>query len=190
MAVRHWAGMSNMSVVIWAWIALAAFLAYPPTAVWWARRRQPWAISERLLRGDAPVRIRTTFAAGAWNPAKAGRDNRTAPVRGIATYRLSPEGLVVLDLRCADGTQERFVGPPVTRPARAADRSASWIVGGIVLVYAAAAALGALVGHVVGDGQSVPTVAGGALGVVTASLILAIASQAARRRRRRDVLAE
>ena len=105
--------------------AAAAFLgvfffllvAAGPVMMFFIRRGMPWAICHRLQRRWPYVTRRTSYSGGAWNPARPlGRGNDTPNEPGRATYTLTSDGLVHLDLVRADGRREQFIGPPVEPP--------------------------------------------------------------------------
>jgi hypothetical protein len=93
-------------------------VAAGPVMMFVIERRLSWGISRRLQRGRTSITIRTRYTGGAWNPARPrGPGNSTPSEPGWATYTLTDDGLVQLDLVRADGRREQFVGPPVEPPA-------------------------------------------------------------------------
>jgi hypothetical protein len=101
----------------------------------------PWGICRRLRRGRSSVTRRISYAGGAWNPAKPlGRGNPTRNEPGWATYTLTDDGMVQLDLVRRDGQREQYVGPPVDPPdSRPSVATAGWLVVATYLGFAAAA---------------------------------------------------
>jgi hypothetical protein len=96
---------------------LAAIVAGGPVLMFLIERWLPWGICRRLRRGQKSITIRTRYAGGTWNPAKPlGRGNSTPNEPGLATYTLTNDGLVRLELVRADGRHEQLVGPPVQPP--------------------------------------------------------------------------
>ena len=176
--------------VIAAGLGFATLIGAGPSLMLWAAARgTPAGICKRLERGKT-VRIRTSYTlGGTWNPARpSGPRNWTRPVPGSATYRLTPDQLVVLDLVTADGHHDRFVGPPVKRPTDH-DRT-SRVARALVLVPAAGAILGALIGYLVAgtsrfEGAAAGAAAGALLGALASAPIMTIARAIADRRRHR-----
>jgi hypothetical protein len=81
-------------------------------------RQLPWAICRRLRTGESSIVRHSSYTAGVWDPSKPlGRGNSTPNVPGwAATYSLTDDGLVRLDLLHADGRHEQRIGPPVDAP--------------------------------------------------------------------------
>jgi len=70
-------------------------VAAGPVMMFFIRRGMPWGICQRLQRGWPYVTSRTTYTAGAWNPARPlGPGNDTPNEPGRATYTLPSDGLV------------------------------------------------------------------------------------------------
>lgn len=124
-------------------------------------RRLPWGISRRLRAGTPSISRRTSYTAGAWNPAKPlGRGNATPNEPGWATYTLTDDGMVRLELVLADGRREQQVGPPVEPPTgqrrvtlAGLIPTAGYLVGtggGLAIGLLIGGAIGALVGAVIG----------------------------------------
>jgi len=178
-------GADSWVVAVGLVVATLIVVAGVPAILWAARRGLPWAICERLERGKT-VRVRTGYnLGGAWNPARSlGPQNNTRSVPGSATYRLTPDRLVVLDVVAADGQHEQFVGPPVKRPA--GHRQMTRVSRALALVPAAGATLGALVGYIVTGTSRLEAAAVGALvGVFAAAPLTTIARVVVDRRRHR-----
>ena len=114
------------------------------------RRGMPWAICQRLQRGWPYVTRRTSYSGGAWNPARPlGRGNDTPSEPGRATYTLTSDGLVHLDLVRADGSREQFIGPPVEPPE---EFRRTRRMGAIpTLVYLSRGGIGFAIGFVLTD---------------------------------------
>jgi hypothetical protein len=134
-------------------VLLIFLVAAGPVMVFFIQRGMPWGICQRLQRGWPYVTTKTTYTEGAWNPARPlGRGNSTPNEPGRATYTLTSDGLVHLDLVRADGRHEQFVGPPVDPPegVRRTRR-----MGAIpTLVYLCCAAVGFALGFVLTDSHS------------------------------------
>jgi len=106
-------------------------------------------------------------------------------VPGSATYRLTPDHLVVLHIVTADGQHEEFVGPPAQRPA--GDRQMTRVTRALGLVPAAGAVTGALIGYTAANTSRLEAAAVGALiGAITSAPITTIARSVVARRRHRS----
>ena len=107
--------------------------------------------------------------------------------QGVASYRLTPDGTVELELRTADCWHRKFVGPIVARPSsRSGPRRAHRAVGIVSLTFAVAVVAGAVIGHAVHHASAGATLAGGVIGLVISPAVLRIAAQLARVRVRRE----
>jgi hypothetical protein len=124
-------------------------------------RLTPWGISRRLRAGGASVVRRSRYAAGVWDPAKPlGRGNATPNVPGwVATYSLTADGMIKLDLVHADGRREQRVGPPVDAPQ-------GWQR---TTTFGLLPALSYLIG--VGAGLGVGAAVGGSTAAVTGAIV-------------------
>jgi hypothetical protein len=126
-------------------------------------RQTAWGISRRLRSGTPSVVRRTSYTAGVWNPAKPlGRGNATPNEPGWrATYSLTDDGLVKLELVHADGRRDQHVGPAVDAPDGLSNKlgllpGACYLVGtgtglglGLVVGGASGAAVGAVAGFAI-----------------------------------------
>jgi len=178
-------GSGGWVVAVGFGLATLICVAVGPIILWAARRRLPWSISERLEPGKT-VRVRTGYAlGGVWNPARPlGRQNRTPAVPGSATYRLTPDHLVVLHIVTPDGKHKEFVGPPAQRPA--GDRPMTRTTRALALIPAAAAVIGALIGYAAANTSRLEDAAVGALvGVFATAPLITIARVVVDRRRHR-----
>lgn len=136
------------------------FVGTGPLFAFLINRRMPWSISNRV-EGGRRVKIRTTYA-GSWNPGKPlGRNNSRPNEPGRATYTLTADGMIQLDLIRRDGSHERSVGPPVQPPAGRRARSRITAIpslvyligsgGGVTIgLLAARGATGAVLGALLG----------------------------------------
>jgi len=150
---------------------LVVVIASGPMLMFVIERRLPWGISRRLQRGRKSITIRTRYAGGAWNPAKPrGPGNRTPNEPGWATYTLTSDGLIRLDLVRTDGRREQFVGPPVEPPeGYARTRRAGAIP---TLAYVLSAGAGSALAYGLTDSRATPNrVQSGVLGAVAGWVI-------------------
>lgn len=129
-------------------------VALGPVMMFFVQRGLSWNICRRLQRGRRSITKRTRYTGGAWNPARPrGPGNSTPSEPGWATYTLTDDGLIQLDLVRADGRHEQFVGPPVEPPDgyRRARRA-----GAIpTLVYLSCAGIGFALGFGLTDSRRV-----------------------------------
>jgi len=164
-------------------------VAAGPVMMFFIRRGIPWGICQRLQRGWPYVTSRTTYTAGAWNPARPlGPGNDTPNEPGRATYTLTSDGLVQLDLVRADGRHEQFVGPPVEPPD--GFRRTRRMAAIPTLVYLSCAGIGFALGFALTDNHGGNRVQNGILaalgGFVIAWLGLIITSAVGRARHQAD----
>jgi len=141
------------------------FIASGPLLLAVVDRKMPWSICRRLVSRREPISMRTSYTSGAWNPARPlGRGNRTSNEPGWATYSLTDDGLVKLELDRDDGRHEEHVGPTVQPPANWRRRKRFTVLPSVS--YLVFASLGFLLGYTVTHGQHSHRLGNGALGAV------------------------
>lgn len=173
-------GQTDETAVLW--LLAAAFtvtaLILPVMMLWYINRVSPEAISRRLLAGCPAIRRRTKWLKPAWDPSQprgVGMWTQAGP--GIATYTLTPEGQVRLELVRHDGRREEHVGPPLSRSTAAAWGKVIWLPP---ITYLSGAFAGTVVGYLTGRSQGAAV--GLMLGFVVAYLLLMLLGGAVRRR--------
>lgn len=133
-----------------------------------AQRVTPWAICQRLRSGrDRVVRVRTNWGFGAWDPSKPLRPlSRTSDGPGTASYSLTLESLVRVEVRFKDGRVETREGPVVEPPDGARKvRRFMWMP---TLLFLIVAITGGALGYVDGKagGAGIGVLLGGLVGYV------------------------
>jgi len=176
--------MGNWFVTALLSFAALLLVASGPLVLWWATRRQPWSICKRLEHGRRRVRLQTSYTLPAWNPGQPiGPGNSPISIPGLATYRLTPDRLVVLEFVGSGGQREQLVGPLIERPA--ARRRTGKLLGAAWLMSATGAVVGGLIGLATNQTSTAGAVAGGAvIGSITVPLVMSIVGGMIRNRHR------
>lgn len=139
-------GQSDGTIVLWFLAAgfLVTALVFPAMLAWYINRLSPEAISRRLLNGCPAIRRPTKWLRPAWDPSQPrGRGMWTEDGPGMATYTLTPDRLVRLELVRDDGRREEHLGPPLSRRTASAWDALIWLPP---LAYLSSAIIGALGG--------------------------------------------
>lgn len=148
-------GRRVAGIVVWLWMGGALLIvsllsSFMIVAI---NRGMPWAICARLVRRRRPISYRTTYSGGVWNPAKPlGRGNATHNRPGRATYVLTGDNQVQLDIAYDDGRHEHFIGPAVDRPGNARRLRHAGLAP--VLVYLTMIAAGFPIGYLASTGPT------------------------------------
>lgn len=180
-------GQSDGTIVLWFLAAgfLVTALAFPAMLAWYVNRLSPEAISRRLLSGCPAIRRPTKWLKPAWDPSQPrGRGMWTKDGPGMATYTLTPDRLIRLELVRDDGRREERIGPPLSRRTASAWDALIWLPP---LAYLSSAIIGALVGYSLADGSSQQRWRGSAVGlmlaVMAAYIVLTVIGRILRARR-------
>lgn len=99
----------------------------------------------------------------------------------MATYTLTPEGQIRLELVRDDGRREEHVGPPLSRPTASAWGKVIWLPP---ITYLSGSVLGTVVGYLIGgtSQRSQGAAVGLMLGFVVAYVLLMVLGRALHRR--------
>ena len=161
-------GQPDGTIVLWALAGgfLVSALIFPVMLAWYVNRLSPEAISRRLLKGRPAIRRHTKWLKPAWDPSQPrGSGMWTEDGPGTATYTLTPDRMIRLELVRDDGRYEEHVGPPLTRRTTSAWDRLIWLPP---LAYLGAAIIGALSGDLIAGGSSQHRWQGAAVGLMLA----------------------
>lgn len=168
-------GQTDGAAVLWIFAGglLVTALIFPTMLAWYIQRLSPEAISRRLLNGCPSIRRRTKWLKPAWDPSRPrGSGMWTEDGPGIATYTLTPDRLIRLELVRDDGRREEHIGPPLTRQITSAWERLMWLPP---IAYLDAAIIGAGLGYLTTGGSSQQRGQGAAIGMMAAFVAAYIA---------------
>lgn len=141
-------------------------LAFPVMMLWYINRVSPEAISRRLLRGCPAISRRTKWLTRAWDPSQPrGPGMWTQDGPAVATYTLTPDRLIRLELVRKDGRREEHIGPPLTRLSSSAWDGLIWLPP---TTYLFAGGIGAAVGYGAAGGSRQERWQGATIGLMLA----------------------
>ena len=163
-------------------VGAVLWLLFVGGVLWWKARKMlqstPWRVVRVLLEGQDPYEVhigggfRTT-----WNPAKPLGASNGLSGPGVGAYRLDESGNVHLTWTPKGGAPRELSGPIPDRVRPNSEQTVRMrrLWHSFVYVYLTTLVVGFAAGFAIAGGTAARRLAGGAIGVFVAIVVLSIA---------------